>query len=189
MKRKNDQIPIFFSGTSRHGSKRQKRTGAVEKKNVRTMSVEYRPRFVCCRADREKGVRECTQRPHPRLSPCEASTPPAARGTACNTPAGRPRHSEQHPPLFPGQTSRWRRRKFHRRKFRRKKFPTLQRFCSFSFVIIYGIFDEPFWNVPCGWRTLPEIPSSQPLATHFLWIQEKKGRGKQITFCEIHKQV
>ncbi len=67
---------------------------------VRTMSVEYRPRFVCCRADREKGVRECTQRPHPRLSPCEASTPPAARGTAYNTPAGRPRHSEQHPPLF-----------------------------------------------------------------------------------------
>lgn len=67
--------------------------------NVRTMSVEYRPRFVCCRADREKGVRECTQRPHPRLSPCEASTPPAARGTAYNTPAGRPRHSEQHPPF------------------------------------------------------------------------------------------
>jgi len=69
--------------------------------NVRTMSVEYRPRFVCCRADREKGVRECTQRPHPRLSPCETSTPPAARGTAYNTPAGRPRHSEQHPPFFP----------------------------------------------------------------------------------------
>ena len=90
--------------------------------NVRTMSVEYRPRFVCCRADREKGVRECTQRPHPRLSPCEASTPPAARGTAYNTPAGRPQHSEQQPPFFPGQTSRWRRRKFHRRKFRRKKF-------------------------------------------------------------------
>ena len=108
--------------------------------NVRTMSVEYRPRFVCCRADREKGVRECTQRPHPRLSPCEASTPPAARGTAYNTPAGRPRHSEQHPPFFPGQTSRWRRRKFHRRKFRRKK---VSDFTEFLFLLVRHYL----WNI------------------------------------------
>jgi len=117
--------------------------------NVRTMSVEYRPRFVCCRADREKGVRECTQRPHPRLSPCEASTPPAARGTAYNTPAGRPRHSEQHPPFFPGQMSRWRRRKFHRRKFRRKK---VSDFTEFLFLLVRHYL----WNIL---RTVLEISS------------------------------
>ena len=81
-------------------------------KNDRTMSVEYRPRSVCCRADREKGVRECTQRSQPTTLTL------GGVGTA-----GRPRHSEQHlHPFFPGQPSGWR-----RRKFRRKKFSTFQK--------------------------------------------------------------
>ena len=41
------------AGGGGHGSA----TGGT---NVRTMSAEYRPRFVCCRADTEKGGRECT---------------------------------------------------------------------------------------------------------------------------------
>ena len=57
--------------------------------NVRTMSVEYRPRFVCCRADREKGVRECSHHPTHDSHPvrCRLRRPPAARRTT--------------PPFFP----------------------------------------------------------------------------------------
>ncbi len=68
---------------------------------VRTMSAEYRPRFVCCRADREKGGRECTWSPPYDSHAMRCRFPPTAGGPAKTTP-----------PFFRRTTrpSRWRRR-------------------------------------------------------------------------------
>ena len=68
------------------------------------MSVEYRPRFVCCRADREKGVSECTQHPpHDSHSVrCRHRRPPAARRTT-PPPFSPADHTTE--PLAPPKTS------------------------------------------------------------------------------------
>ena len=50
------------------------------------MSAEYRPRFVCCRADREKGGRECTWSPPYDSHAMGCRFPPAAGGPENNTP-------------------------------------------------------------------------------------------------------
>ena len=65
------------------------------------MSAEYRPRFVCCRADREKGGRECTWSPPYDSHAMRCRFPPTAGGPAKTTP-----------PFFRRTTrpSRWRRR-------------------------------------------------------------------------------
>ena len=102
---------------------------------------------------------------------CRYRRPPAARQT---TP----------PPFSPANRAVGAAKNFGGKSFRHSK-----RFCTSLFVIINGLFGEPSRNVPCGCRTLPETASSWLLATHFLWIQEKKGRGKKITFCGLHKQV
>ena len=75
-----------FLGSSRACSSLASRvgdwSGEKRKKNVRTMSAEYRPCFVGCRTDIEKGGRECTEHPSsfftprgekPRPSPVPAS--------------------------------------------------------------------------------------------------------------------
>jgi hypothetical protein len=50
------------------------------------------------------------------------------------------------PPFFPAKRAVGAAENFTAENFGGKKFLTLRRFCSFSFVIIYGIFYEPFWK-------------------------------------------